>query len=105
MAYVSFGEGLSRVPSGFNAATTRNVISATMAHLIPCNDGSRFVFSHTFLDLLVGKMEATLEGQDINVRIRSNKLKNKIITWTDSLPMIIYINQLTMNWSKSVSTI
>ncbi len=39
----SFGEGLSRVFSGLNAATTRNVISATMAHLIPCNDGSRFV--------------------------------------------------------------
>jgi hypothetical protein len=81
----SFGEGLSRVLSGLNAATTRNVISATMAHLIPCNDGSRFVFSHTFSDLLVGQMDATLEGQDINVRIRSNKLQNKIITWPDSL--------------------
>jgi hypothetical protein len=44
----SFGEGLSRVLSGLNAATTRNVISATMAHLILCKDGSRFVFSHTF---------------------------------------------------------
>ncbi len=81
----SFGEELSRVLSGLNAATTRNVISATMAHLIPCNGGSRFVFSHTFSDLLVGQMEATLEGQDINVHIRSNKLKNKIITWPDSL--------------------
>ncbi len=30
-------------------------------------------------------MEATLEGQDINVRMRSNKLQNKIITWPDSL--------------------
>jgi predicted fused transcriptional regulator/phosphomethylpyrimidine kinase len=39
----SFAEGLSRVLSGLNAATTRNVISATMAHLIPCNNGSRFV--------------------------------------------------------------
>jgi hypothetical protein len=68
-----------------NAATTRNVISATMAHLIPCNDGSRFVYSHTFSDLLVGQMEATLEGHDINVRIRSNKYENKIITWPDSL--------------------
>jgi hypothetical protein len=56
-----------------------------MAHLIPCNDGSRFVYSHTFSDLLVGQMEATLEGQDINVRIQSNKLKNEIITWPDSL--------------------
>jgi hypothetical protein len=82
---LSFGEGLSRVLSGLNAATTRNVISATMAHLIPCNDGSRFLFLHTFSGLLVGQMEATLEGQDINLRIRSNKLQNKIITWPDSL--------------------
>jgi hypothetical protein len=44
----SFGEGLSRVFSGLNSATTRNVISATMAHLILCNDGSRFVFLHAF---------------------------------------------------------
>jgi hypothetical protein len=34
----SFGEGLSRVLSGLNAATTRNVISATMVHLKPCNN-------------------------------------------------------------------
>ncbi len=44
----SFGEGLSRVLSGLNTATTRKVISATMAHLIPCNGESRFVFLHTF---------------------------------------------------------
>ena len=77
----SFGEGLSRVLSGLNAATTRNVISATMAHLIPCNGGSRFVFLHAFSDLLVGQMKATLEGQEINERIRSNKLQKKIIAW------------------------
>ena len=80
-----FGEGLSRLLSGMNAATTRNVISATMAHLIPCNNGSRFVFSHDFSDLLVGQMEATLEGEITNVRIRSNKLNNKTITWPESL--------------------
>ncbi len=82
---LSFGEGLSRVLSGLNVATTRNVISATMAHLIPCSGGSRFVFLHIFSDLLVGQIEATLEGKDINVRIRSNKLQNKIIIWPDSL--------------------
>jgi len=66
--------------------TARNVISATMAHLIPCNGGSRFVFSHEFSDLLVGQMEASLEGQEINVRIRANKLHDGIIkTWPDSL--------------------
>jgi hypothetical protein len=35
----SFGEGLSRVLLGLNAATKRNVISSTMAHLISCNNG------------------------------------------------------------------
>ncbi len=76
---------MSRLLSGLNAATTRNVISATMAHLIPCNNGSRFVYSHDFSDLLAGKMEATLEGEITNVRIRSNKLNNETITWPESL--------------------
>ncbi len=79
------GEGLSRDLSGLNAVTTRNVISATMAHFIPSNNGSQFLYSHDFLDLLVGRMEATLEGQDINVCIRSNKLGKKTITWPESL--------------------
>jgi hypothetical protein len=50
----SLGEGLSRVLLGLNAAIKRYVISSTMAHLISCNNGSQFVFSHKFLDLLVG---------------------------------------------------
>jgi hypothetical protein len=50
----SFCEGLCRLLSGLNAATTRNVISATMAHVILSNRGSRFVFSHNFSELLVG---------------------------------------------------
>ncbi len=65
----SFGEGLSRLLLGLNAATTRNVISATMAHLIPCNNGSRFVYTYNFSDLLVGQMEAALEGKITNVQI------------------------------------
>ena len=81
----SFVEGLGRVLSGLNAATTRNVISATMAHLIPCNNGLRFVYSHEFSDLLVTQMEATLESHDITVRIRSSKYEEKIITWPESL--------------------
>jgi hypothetical protein len=72
----SFHKGLSRVLSELNAAMTRNVISATMAHFIPSNGGSCFVLSHDFSGLLVGQMEATLEGQDINVCIRTNKLPN-----------------------------
>jgi hypothetical protein len=79
----SFHEGKCRVLSGLNAATTRNVISATMAHLIPLNRGSRFVFSHNFSELLVGQMEATLE---VNVCLRTGKLTGgEILSWPDSL--------------------
>ncbi len=82
----SFCEGLCRVLSGLNAATTRNVISVTIAHLIPSNGGSRLVLSHNFSDFLVGRMEATLEGQDVNVRIRPGKVTNgKMTSWPDSL--------------------
>ncbi len=57
-----------------------------MAHLISCNKGSRFVFSHKFSDLLLGQMEATLEGQDINVHIRTNKVPGgELKCWPDSL--------------------
>ncbi len=35
---------------------------------------------------MVGQMEATLEGQDVNVRIRTSKLTNgDIKSWPDSL--------------------
>jgi hypothetical protein len=57
-----------------------------MAHLIPSNGDSHFVFSHDFSDLLVGQMEATLEGQDVNERIWTSKLTNgQIKSWPDSL--------------------
>ncbi len=82
----SFCEGLCRVLSGLNAATTRNVISATIAHLIPLYGGSCFVFSQGFSDLLVGQFEAILDGQDVNVRIRTSKHNDgQTKSWPDSL--------------------
>ena len=43
-------------------------------------------FSHEFSDLLVGQMEATLEGQDINVHIRTSKVPGgELKSWPDSL--------------------
>ncbi len=57
-----------------------------MAHIISCNNRSRFVFSHEFSDLLVGQMEATLKGQDIHVRIRASKVPaGELKCWPDSL--------------------
>lgn len=79
-----FVEGLCRLLSGLNAATTRNVISATMQHLLICNGGSRFQFSHGFGVLLVGQMEASLEKWPIDVRVRSNIVKGKKIVWPDN---------------------
>ena len=79
-----FVEGLSRLLSGMNAATTRDVLSATMAHLLTCNNGTRFQFSHDFSYLLINQLEATLEGQPVKHRIRVNKFKGKSVAWNDS---------------------
>ncbi len=84
-----------------NAATTRNVISATMAHLIPCHNWSRFVYSHDFSDLLIGQMEATFEGDITNVWIGSNKLNNETITWPESLAND-YLHRLSEDEFKNI---
>ncbi len=57
-----------------------------MAHLISCKNGSQFVFSQEFSDLLVGQLEAILEEQDINVHIRTSKVPGgELKCWPDSL--------------------
>ena len=70
--------------SGMNAATSRNVISATMQHLLVSNGGTRFKFSHGFGNLLVGQLEASLEGWPIDIRVRSNILNGDNMVWQDS---------------------
>lgn len=60
----SWVEGLSRVLSGINAATSRLVISAPMSHNLASNGGSRFHFSHEFVDILIGQMEAVLSKDE-----------------------------------------
>ena len=47
-----FVEGLCRMLlGGMNAATSHYVVSATMGHLLICQKGTRFMFSHDFSDL------------------------------------------------------
>ena len=60
----NFREGLSRFLLGMNVHLSQDVVSATMAHLLICQRGSRFTFSHDFIDLLVGQMLNYLKGQD-----------------------------------------
>ena len=79
-----FVNGLCRMLNAMNAATSRCAISAIMAHLLVCNSGSRFMFSHGFGTLLVGQLEATLEGWLTDVRIRTSKYKGDKIVRHDS---------------------
>ena len=81
----SFVDRLCAMLRGMNAATSRNVISSTMAHLITTLDGARFQYSHEFVNLLVSQIDATLEGLPVDARIRKNKSKNgETVLWTDS---------------------
>lgn len=80
-----FTEGLVRMLSGMSAATCRYTISATMGHLLISQSGTRFKFSHKFSDLLVGQLEAALEGNPVDFRLRVNRHKRQRFVWRDSL--------------------
>ena len=79
-----FVEGLCCTLSGMNAAPSRNVISATLQHLLVSNGGCQFNFSHGFGNLLVGQLEATLEGWAIDVRVQTNICQGEKKVWQDS---------------------
>jgi len=78
-------EGLGRVLTGINAALSRNVVSSTMAHLLVCQEGSRFTYSHKFSNLLLTQMEDSLEGREVHFVLRRNKSKSgEVVQWADS---------------------
>ena len=79
-----FVEGLCRMLSAMYAAQTRNVVSTTMGHLLVCNGGTRFMFSHGFGSLLVGQLEETLEDRPVDVQIRVNTFKGETVCWQDN---------------------
>lgn len=79
-----FVKGLCWLLSGLNAATTWNVISAIMQHLLICNGGSRFQFLHGFGVLLIGQLESALEKWPIDVRLRYNIVKGEKVVWPDN---------------------
>ena len=79
----NFVEGLCKMLGGMHAATSWYVVSSTMTHLLICQNGTRFEVSHDFTDLLVGQMEATLEGEPVDFYIQVNWHKKKKIAWKD----------------------
>ena len=70
-------EGISRLLSGMNASTCRDVVSAPMSHLLMCQQGKRFKFSHNFGPLLVSHMEDTLLGVATNCIVRKTRVSCK----------------------------
>lgn len=79
-----FTKSLCILLSGMRAATSRHVVSATLAHLIVSLNGTRFTFSHDFGHLLVSQLEATLEGSPVDVRVRTTKVDGETYFWPDS---------------------
>ena len=80
----SFTKALCVLLSGLRAATSRHVVSSTMAHLLMSFDGHRFQFSHKFGHLLISQLEATLEGNPIDCRLRSLKFNGRTHFYGDS---------------------
>ena len=79
-------EGLGRVMTGINALLSRDVVSATMAHLLISQKGERFTYSQGFSHLLLTQIEAALEekgGTDFRLRRNWDKVSKKKITWPD----------------------
>ena len=78
-----FTKSLCILLTGIWAATSRHVISSTLAHLIVSQHGSRFTFSHDFGHLLVTQLEVTLEGHPVDVRVRTTKVDGETYFQTD----------------------
>ena len=50
-----FKEGLVRFLIGMSIHMSQDIMSAPMAHLLTCQHGSRFTFSHDFMICLLDK--------------------------------------------------
>ena len=59
-----WAECLSRILLGINAATSRTAVGGTMVNNLAIQCGSRFNFSHDFIEVRIGQLEDKLEGKD-----------------------------------------
>ena len=72
-----FREGLCRFLLGMSIHLSQDVVSATMAHLLVSQEGTRFTFSHEFKDLLLGQMLNRLDGKDPGDFVLRRRMKNE----------------------------
>lgn len=80
----AFSTALGVMLSGLRAATSRHVVSATMAHLLISLNGHRFQFSHQFGHLLVSQLNAELEDEETLCRVRPIKVNGETHFYRDS---------------------
>ena len=83
-----FIEGLGRIMTGVNAFLSRDVVSCTMAHLLICQGGERFTYSHGFAHILLQNMENILEkkknGMSFRLRRNWNADTKETVSWADN---------------------
>jgi hypothetical protein len=110
-----FVEGLKRILSAINAATSRDTVSAPMAANLVHQKGTRFKHSHDFQPLLLSQIEDELEGRsntEGKFTVRTCQTKTgSTMCWPDkSANDYIYrhedlkdmcLYQLTMHYKKS----
>ena len=70
--------------AGMNAATSGYKVSTVMSHLMVWNGGAQFKFLHGFANLCISQLEATIDKEYVMVRVRTNRLNDKTVAWTDS---------------------
>jgi hypothetical protein len=104
-----FREGLSRFLIGMSVHLNSDVISATMAHLLISQKGSRFSFSHQFKDLLVNQMLNHLNGDEIAdfVLRRRNKGEHGELDVYGPIiqSMIIFIDLIHWRMCHSINSV
>ena len=69
----SFVEGLGRILSGISASLITDKVAAPMAHLMVCQGGKRFTFSHEFDNLLLSQVGDVLDEKEVSFYLRTNK--------------------------------
>ena len=97
--------------SRINAATSRTAVSGPMAHDLPIEEGSRFNFSHNFVEAPIGQLQDELEGKESSFICRTcfksdessqqwqNRSVNDYIYWPKQLEDL-YFFQVMMHYRK-----
>ena len=79
-----YGEGLGRLLTGINAALRNDIVSATMAHHLVFNEGSRFRFSHGLVPLLLSQTESLLDNANVDLVLRTTRIsQTEEVRWAD----------------------